>query len=75
MVLVTSLGYYLAKFEVLLGLILLGLATVLLRLQSKTRGASGDSGPGLRFITMMLVGAVMILMSRRILRTPGTDRP
>ncbi len=75
MALVTSLGYYMAKFQLLLGLISLGLAAVLLRLQSKTRGPSGDSDPGLRFITTMLVGTVMILMSRRILRTPGTDRP
>ena len=72
--LVTSFGYYAGRFEILLGLVLLGLATIFLRLNTRRNRDSRDMDRGLRLLTTMLVGAIMILLTRTPSRNPRDGR-
>ncbi len=62
---ISSIRYYFGKFEMLLGLLSLGTATGLLRLQAKKTGSSREAELTVRMLTAMLLGAVAVLLWKR----------
>jgi hypothetical protein len=56
---------FLARLELLIGFLSLGLATLLFRIESKRLSRTGSADQALKLLSLMMAGALAMLIARR----------
>lgn len=61
-----SVRRFLARLELLIGFLSLGLATLLFRIESKRLGRTGSGDQALKLLSLMMAGALAMLTMKRL---------